>query len=299
MAVLTCKPPLLRLLTLTLLTIALLSCPAAARLCGDDVDGHDVPCDCGDTLVSSIVLGDDPVVAAACDGDALSVYAPQRSAPIVIDLAGRVLRGVGNGTGIHVINGGSAGVEVISSGGMAQIESFRDGIVARLAPGITLLQGVSIESCGRDGVRLVGDYAVLDLVDVRRVGRDGFSLRGHELELRQVRALDNGRFGFLVTGSRAHLGFPAAGATSSHNARDGFLLIGSEHELIGCDASSNGEDGIHLNGVRFHVEGCFIGYNAGGAIGGNLSNNRLFDNQIVSNGARAAQQDVPGDASRD
>ena len=35
--------------------------PAQAKLCGDDVQGQDVPCACGDTLVSGVVLSDDPV----------------------------------------------------------------------------------------------------------------------------------------------------------------------------------------------------------------------------------------------
>ena len=62
---------------LVLAVAVLLVAPqAGAKLCGDNVGGRDVPCACGDTVVSDVTLGDDPVVDAVCPADGLIVRAP-------------------------------------------------------------------------------------------------------------------------------------------------------------------------------------------------------------------------------
>src|SRR5512143_1309477 len=76
---------------------------AAAKPCGDDVDGVDVPCACGDLVVSNLALGDDPVAGAPCAQDGLIVRAPDERRSLLIDLRGRTLRGSGNGAGIRVV----------------------------------------------------------------------------------------------------------------------------------------------------------------------------------------------------
>ena len=43
---------------------------AHAKLCGDNVGGHDVPCACGDVVVSDLTLTDDPVARTVCPHDA-------------------------------------------------------------------------------------------------------------------------------------------------------------------------------------------------------------------------------------
>src|SRR5262249_30165081 len=76
---------------------------AQAKLCGDNVGGLDIPCSCGDTLVSNVVLGNDPIVTETCTADGLIVKATDASHGVTIDLAGKTLRGNGHGTGIWVV----------------------------------------------------------------------------------------------------------------------------------------------------------------------------------------------------
>ena len=66
---------------------------AAAKLCGDDVNGQDIPCACGDILASSVVLGDDPVTTEVCPRDGLLVRAQDERSAIRLDLHGHTLRG--------------------------------------------------------------------------------------------------------------------------------------------------------------------------------------------------------------
>ena len=59
-------------MVLALVAVLGMASAAAGKLCGDDVDGADVPCACGDVVVSSTVLDDDPVVSGApCAHDGL------------------------------------------------------------------------------------------------------------------------------------------------------------------------------------------------------------------------------------
>src|SRR5260221_9488664 len=93
--------------------------PLAAKLCGDDVDGHDVPCACGDVVVSSVALASDPILGGRCPHDGLIVRAPDAARTVVIDLQGHTLRGSGTGVGIRLVAGGQGGARGISSGGAA------------------------------------------------------------------------------------------------------------------------------------------------------------------------------------
>src|SRR5579862_3150946 len=105
----------------------LLPATAHAKLCGDDVQGRDVPCACGDTLVSSVVLTDDPVTTTVCPGDGLIVR-PSGVVGITVDLNGQTIRGSNRGSGLWVLAGGA---RVVSSRQPAHIEHFRDGVVAQ------------------------------------------------------------------------------------------------------------------------------------------------------------------------
>src|SRR5262245_16693351 len=100
----TCRPRTTgRWMAAVVLSAALWTGPALARLCGDDVDGQDIPCACGDVLVSSVVLRDDPIVSGdPCPQDGLVVRAPDARRGLVVDLHGSVLRGVGGGVGIRI-----------------------------------------------------------------------------------------------------------------------------------------------------------------------------------------------------
>src|SRR5262245_19343711 len=106
--------------------------PAGAKLCGDDVTGHDVPCACGDVVTSDVVLGaGDPVTQDTCPSDGLTVRARGTARTLTVDLAGQHLRGAGHGAGLLVVYGGPGGARVISTGGPATVEGFQDGVVAR------------------------------------------------------------------------------------------------------------------------------------------------------------------------
>src|SRR6185295_18777988 len=100
---------------LTVLAVLFVTSLAHAKLCGDDVQGQDVPCACGDTVVSSVVLTDDPVTSSVCAADGLIVRAGS-AAQITVDLNGKTLRGSGQGAGLWVIYGGSGGVRLLSPG---------------------------------------------------------------------------------------------------------------------------------------------------------------------------------------
>src|SRR3989442_3213738 len=143
---------------LVLAVAVLLVAPqAGAKLCGDNVGGRDVPCACGDTVVSDVTLGDDPVVDAVCPADGLIVRAPSSPVGVTVDLRGKTLRGSGNGAGVWVVNGGVGGARIVSSGGPATIEGFRDGILGQGSDTVRLIDGVVTSHSVRDGIRVGGD----------------------------------------------------------------------------------------------------------------------------------------------
>src|SRR5438445_322401 len=152
--------------TFILLSVAVLLAPVGvgAKLCGDNVGGQDVPCACGDTVVSSLSLGDDPVLDGVCPADGLIVRVPSGSPGVTVDLQGKTLQGSGNGAGVWVITGGVGGARVVSTGGPATIEGFRDGILGHGADAVRLIDGIVVLQSTRDGMRVGwtfgGDQAI-------------------------------------------------------------------------------------------------------------------------------------------
>src|SRR5690349_7273720 len=140
-------------LLLVFLSLAL-PATALAKLCGDDVAGQDVPCACGDVVVSDVALGDDPVTQQPCPGDGLVVRAAAAGHGVTIDLRGRTLRGSGHGVGVWVLAGGPGGARVVSTGGPGTVDGFRDGVVANGNDTLALLDGIVATANGRDGVRV-------------------------------------------------------------------------------------------------------------------------------------------------
>src|SRR5215510_4009825 len=215
----------------------LLGRPAAAKLCGDDVDGQDVPCACGDVLVSSVTLGDDPVVTgAACTQDGLLVRAPEARRPLIIDLHGTTLRGSGAGVGLRIIAGGPGGARVQSSSGVATIAGFEDGIVARGTDTVALIEDVVVRDSTRDGVRVSGPDFTVRRVEVHTAARDGFALGGRGFWIADTRAADCGRFGYSVMGASGQIGQPGAGNLAERSGFAGFSVMGSGHTLADCTA---------------------------------------------------------------
>lgn len=257
--------------------------PVAAKLCGDDVDGHDVPCACGDVVVSSVALGDDPILHGACPHDGLIVRAPDATQTLVIDLRGQTLRGTGAGVGIRLLAGGPGGARVVSTGGSATIVGFEDGIVARGGDAIALIEDVVVTASGRDGVRVEGTGFAVQRTEVRGAKRDGFALGGRAFLIVQTHAADCGRFGYNVMGNGGQIGQPGAGNLAERSGNDGFIVMGEGHFVAECTAMFGRKSGVRLQAVDVDVRGCSATDNSGDGIEGLGNYWHLSDNQALRN----------------
>jgi len=240
-----------------------------AALCGDNVDGRDVPCACGDVVVSDVALGADPVVQGPpCAHDGLIVRAPDALRGVVIDLRGATLRGSGDGAGIRIVDGGRGGAQIISSGGPATITGFSDGITARGSDTVALIEDVVIGGSRRDGVRVSSSDFEIRRVEVRTAGRDGFALGGRDFRIAQTRAADCSRFGYSVMGTGGQIGRPGAGNMAERSGLAGFNVMGSGHALADCTALFGRKAGVHLQAAGLDVRGCHASDNGGDGIEG-------------------------------
>lgn len=274
---------------------------AGARLCGDDVHGRDIPCFCGDTVASDLILTNDPVTTRQCPGDALIVRVPPARDEVLIDLNGKTLRGSGRGTGIWVMSGGRDGARIVSTGAPATIEGFRDGIIGRTKGTVSLIDNVALLGHARDGARVFGDRLQIRGSQARGCGRDGFSVRGKMWVIKDTRAVGNRRDGFNVTGTAGSLGVRRGGAVAENNGRAGFNIMGISHRVADCVASACG-DGIIVSGERHEINGCTASGNRGTGIKGTASFSRILNNLAERNGADGlffrghALQDLGGNA---
>jgi hypothetical protein len=273
---------------IAIVTCALLcarSAPARAGLCGDDVAGRDVPCACGDVVVSSVVLGDDPVARSVCPDEGLIVRVAGMSTAVTIDLAGATLRGSGRGTGIWVIAGGDGGARVVSSAGRATIEGFRDGILAHGTAALGLLDGVVVTRSVRDGVRIDGRGYEVRATEAHNAGRDGFSLTGQGFLISNTYAVASGRHGYLVAARNATIGSPAGGNEGRGNGDSGFRVSGAGNLISRCVAERNAGDGVRLHGDGHEINGCIARGNRATGIRGQGAAVRARGNQAAGNGA--------------
>ncbi len=270
----------------TMLLLAIAGTPASAKLCGDDVQGQRVPCACGDVVVADVVLGDDPVVREACPGDGLLVQAEPHGAALTIDLHGKTLRGTGHGAGIWVLRGGAGGTRIVSSGGRASIEGFRDGVLAHGADSLGLLSTIAVVRSGRDGVNVdAPGYEIRD-VEARESGRDGFALGGTWFGIHATRAVNSRRFGYSVAAWNAWLGAPGAGVVAEGSGMAAISINGMGLALVDCVAADGARDGIRLAGMHHDVHGCVARGNAGDGITGSGGDIRLQGNTATNNGQR-------------
>ena len=252
-----------------LLAAGLWAAPVAAKLCGDSVDGHDVPCACGDVVVSSVTLTDDPVVkGGACPHDGLVVRAPDSPRALTIDLHGATLRGSGSGVGLRVVAGGPGGARVISSAGVGTIAGFLDGIVARGGDALGQVQDITVTDSVRDGLRVAGNSFEVRRAVVRSAGRDGFALSGRGFQIVQSQASDCGRYGYFVMGTTAQIGLAGAGNVAERSGELGFNVMGVGHILADCTASLGRKAGLHLQATQLDVRGCRALDNGGDGIEG-------------------------------
>lgn len=278
------------LLFLSLFACAVVGRPGMAALCGDDVDGVDVPCACGDIVVSDVVLGDgDPVTQELCRGDGLILRAASLNV-ISIDLAGNRLRGDGAGHGIVVIYGGDRGARIVSSQGRATISGFDSGVVAS-GDDLQLLERVDIRGVVRDGVRVRGPGVQVRDVTVIDAGRDGFAFSGRGFRSNGNHSLASKRHGFLIMG---HDGVLDGSNRATANGGAGFMITGGSHWLSGCTASSNGKNGIEIVASGLLIEDCVSESNAGSGIGGHGGRWHLAGNVADGNGGHGILARGPG-----
>src|SRR5215468_557000 len=262
----------------------LLAQPAQAKLCGDDVDGRDVPCACGDVVVSDVTLGDDPVVTGpACPQDGLVVRAPEARRPLVIDLHGATLRGSGTGVGLRILFGGPGGARVQSSGGVATVAGFEDGIAARGTDSVWLIEDVVVRDSARDGLRISGPDFTIQRVEVRTAVRDGFALGGRGFRISEMHAADCGRYGYSVMGDSGQIGQPGAGNIAERSGFAGFSIMGAGHALADCTAVFGRDSGVHLQAFGIEVHGCRASDNGGDGIEGMGNSWRMAGNEALRN----------------
>ncbi|MEO8604042.1 MAG: right-handed parallel beta-helix repeat-containing protein [bacterium] len=268
--------------------------PAAAKLCGDAVDGHDVPCACGDVLASSVVLDGDPVTSAICQRDGLIVRAQDNRTAIRLDLHGHTLRGSGAGTGLRILDGGPGGASIVSSDGVATLEHFDDGITARGSDGVSLIQDVRVRDSRGDGVRISGRAFVIRRVVVEEAKRDGFSFTGAGFDVSETRASDCGRFGYSVMGNSGIIGRPGGANLAERNGTAGFNVMGSGHTLEACTARDGRKDGMALLATKLDVRDCDATGNAGDGVAGVGSRWQLSGNRADNNGGDGLTARGPG-----
>jgi hypothetical protein len=272
----------------------LLAGPAAAKFCGDDVGGRDVPCACGDVLVSDLTLADDPVTRQTCPHDGLVVRAAEAGSSIEIDLAGRTLRGAGAGVGLRVLTGGPGGARIVSRGGAATLEGFDDGITGRGPDAVALVEDLVLRGSRRDGLRVTGQQYVLRRITVEGAGRDGFALGGASFEVTDTRALDCRRYGYFVMGDSGVIGGEGAGNVAERSGTAGFSFMGAGHRLAACRASGGRKDGVALHAIDMEVRGCEARDNGGDGIAGVGGHVRLQDNAALDNGGDGVSLRGPG-----
>ena len=256
---------------------------ASAKLCGDDVNGEDVACACGDTVVSRVVLGDDPVTAAPCPAEGLLVRASEGSAGITIDLQGKSLRGDGTGAGIRVIDGGSGGARLVSSGGRARIIGFQDGIIGNGENTVALVEDLVVQESKRDGIHVTSPSFVVRRTSVSVSGRDGYSLDGNGYTVLDTVSSGNGRFGYFLKGKDGVIGRNDAPNVAEKNGDAGFNLLGGGIKLVNCAASGNGKDGIKARGESLGFEACRSEANVGDGFTGTGGGWYLASNDAVNN----------------
>jgi hypothetical protein len=256
--------------------------PVGAKPCGDDVGGRDVACDCGDMVVSSVVLDGDPVTTTRCPSDGLVVRS-SGTARITVDLNGATLRGSGQGAGLWLVYGGSGGARVITSGGPATIEGFHDGIIGDGADAVAVIDGLLVRSSTRDGIRLHRGTAEVRNTDVRDSGRDGFSVMSGRFSMASNRAANSGRYGYWLMGNGLTIGVAGGGIVSEGSGDSGIAIMGMGNRLVDCAASGSSESGVYVYGMHVWVQGCDAHDNHGDGIRGMGMDWSMTQNQATNN----------------
>jgi len=228
-------PHLARVLLLLLATVRPVH---AMQACGDDVDGHgtEVPCACGDLLVSSRTLrAADRITHERCPGTGLTVAS---ASPVTLAFDGRAIRGQGQGVGVLVARGS------LSLVGPGTIEGFGTGAFARGPTALRSAVGMRFRANRGTGLVVASDGYTIQGNVAENNGRDGFSLDGNAYALDGNQAAGNHRYGFYLLGMGAHVG-GGLGNEARGNARAGFWLYGMMHQVDGATTTGNGDYGFY------------------------------------------------------
>jgi len=189
----------------SLLAILLAAGSAEAAVCGDDVEGERVACGCGDVAVSDTKLApEDPVIQTRCLSDGLLIRAAREATSIRLDLAGLSIVGLGVGTGIQVIYGGSEGAVIIGGpeGKAGTVSGFRTGLRGHGQRSVAELRNLILKGNEADGLVLRGDGTRIVDVIAESNGRDGLRLGGRGAELQNSHGIVNRRHDVRVTGAK-------------------------------------------------------------------------------------------------
>jgi len=254
-------------LLITAVTVALLAAnaiPARAGLCGDDVDGKRIACRCGDIVVSDTTLRPtDPVAAARCRLDGLTLRVPEPAESITLNLGGLSVIGSSYGAGIRIERGGSDGALIVGGDGDAvgEIVGFGTGIVATrnnsarriervhvkgnrheglsLRASGVLLVDVAASQNGGTGIRLYGQGGRLLGIVAERNGDDGIYVRSRGAIV-EGRVEANGGRGIVSEG----YGSDISRVVSRNNDGHGAVTRGGPHATRGLVAEGNSGDQI-------------------------------------------------------
>lgn len=207
---------------------------AWAANCGDTAGpgGTNVPCSCGDTVVTNTTLvspvvdpaNGDPVVSTTntdvCPGDGLIM----NTAKVNLSLGGNVIRGSGIGVGVKIV-------------GLNIKVTIRSGIINGFGTGISTDTGSSTSNSTIRAITSSGNLG------------DGIHLAfgssgSNDNTLDSDAALDNSGTGILVEGNNNALLF----ARASRNGNNGIEVSGDGNRLYTSSLNKNNGTGIHVEG---------------------------------------------------
>lgn len=230
-----------------LFTILLLPGIAMAEICGDDVSGARVPCECGDTVTGNVrLLSTDPVVTTRCPLDGLVVRAAADVESITIDLAGNEIRGSDAGVGVRVVHGGTDGARIVggSRDRRGAITGFGMGLWATRTQSVARVEHLVLRANRNEGARMSIAGTVFENVVSEKNSGDGFFVNGTGGRFADVVASNNGENGLRLYSDNA-----AVHISASDNARTGIIVDGDGNDLQAAEATGNGRDGIVVRGV--------------------------------------------------
>jgi hypothetical protein len=253
--------------------------------CGDTAGpgGSNVPCSCGDTVVTNTLLtspaqdpiNGDPVVstedADLCDGDGLFI-APPNATRMALNLGGNTIRGKGAGIGITIV-----GTDVRVNIRNGRVRNFATGLTnvgnatgdARISA-ITVdnnVDGLHIEGNSHEidgnqaldntgtGVRVLGNSNKVQINQVSRSGANGIEVNGNGNDINTNRLNRNIGSGIVVQGDNNAMDHN----TVENNGLDGIAVVGNGDgdpntlELWKNKVNKNRGNGITVNGNNHEI----------------------------------------------